>query len=277
MWTKDKIQTKGLGWFPESPDVYNQFWNQRNNQYPLDEETINEYKHIADKVDQEGFHVIKNMFTEDEIDLLYDQTKQYFEVDDLNQIQHKKVTQPLINSPEIIPYVFNDHIMRIAMSFMQCYPALGTLNFRKSFVNDIPESGVLMFHVDPNSPRFLKFFIYLHDVDEDGGPFCIVKKSAHATHHDRWLHHRWPEDEIRKHYKDEDIVKVTAKKGDMIVASTSNFHRGTKCLKNERTMLTINYVIHPEEFKAPTFQIRQSDVDKLPDYKKPLTDFLIKI
>ena len=42
-------------------------------------------------------------------------------------------------------------------------------------------------------------------------------------------------------------------------------------------MLTLNYVIHPEEFREPTFQIKQSDVDSLEDYKKPLTDFLIKV
>ena len=65
--------------------------------------------------------------------------------------------------------------------------------------------------------------------------------------------------------------------GDMIVATTNCFHRGVPPINSERTMLTLNYVIHPEEFREPTFQIKQSDVDSLEDYKKPLTDFLIKV
>jgi len=275
MWTENDIQT---GWkFPATPDVYNQYWNHRRQQYPVDVNNLNEFDDIANIIDEKGYHVIKGLFSTDEIDLFYEQTKKYFEVEDTSVVRHKKINQPLINAPEIIPYVFNDYSLKIAMSYMKCYPAIGTLNFRKSFVNDLEEEGVQLFHIDPNSPRFLKFFLYLNDVDEDGGPFCIVEGSGHSKHHDRYQYHRWPEEEIIKHYGEDSIKQITAKKGDMIIASTSCYHRGVKCMKNERTMLTINYTIHPEEFKQPTFQIRQSDVDALPDYKKPLTDFLIKI
>lgn len=275
MWTENEIQT---GWkFPPTTDVYNQYWEQRRFQYPVDEDDLNEFNDICSIIDTKGYHVIKNLFSVEEIDNLYEKTKKYFVVDDKTQHRHKKVDQPLINSPEIIPYVFNDYSLKIALSYMKCYPAIGTLNFRKSFVNDLEEEGVQMFHIDPNSPRFLKFFLYLNDVDEQGGPFCIVEGSNHSKHHNRYEYHRWPEEEIIKHYGKNSIKQITANKGDMIVASTSCYHRGVKCISNERTMLTLNYVIHPEEFLPPTFQMRQSDIDSLPDYKKPLTDFLIPV
>lgn len=275
MWTENNIQT---GWkFPPTPDTYNHYWEKRKHQYPLGDDDINEFNDIANILDEKGYYVIKNLFTPEEIDTLYDQTKKYFEVEDTSVLRHKKVDQPLINSPEIIPYVFNDYSFRIAMSYMKCYPAIGTLNFRKSFVNDMEEEGVQLFHIDPNSPRFIKFFLYLNDVDEKGGPFCIVEGSGHSKHHNRYQYHRWPEEEIIKHYGKDSIKNLTAKKGDMIVATTCNYHRGVKCIENERTMLTLNYVIHPEEFRQPTFQMLQSDIDKLPDYKKPLTDFLIPV
>lgn len=275
MWTENEIQT---GWkFPPTTDVYNQYWKQRRTQYPVDEDDLNEFNDICSIIDTKGYHVIKNLFSVEEINNLYEKTKKYFVVDDKTKHRHKKVNQPLINSPEIIPYVFNDYSLKIALSYMKCYPAIGTLNFRKSFVNDLEEEGVQMFHIDPNSPRFLKFFLYLNDVDEQGGPFCIVEGSNHSKHHDRYEHHRWSEEEIIKHYGKDSIKQITANKGDMIVASTSCYHRGVKCISNERTMLTLNYVIHPEEFLPPTFQMRQSDIDSLPDYKKPLTDFLISV
>ena len=108
------------------------------------------------------------------------------------------------------------------MSYLKCYPALGTLNLRRSFANNVPEEGVQFYHIDPNSPRFLKFFT------------------------------------------------------DLIIADTTGLHKGSKCKRKDRTMLTINYVIHPEEFKPPTFNMRVEDYNNLPDYKKPLCDFLNK-
>jgi hypothetical protein len=280
MWTEKDIQT---GWrFPSTPDPYNQAWDYRNQQYPIDNKVVNQFKYISDEIEEKGYYIIKNLFPKEEIDNLYEQTKKYFLVDDENQHHHKQVKQPLVNSPEIIPWVFNDYSIQIAMSYLKCYPALGTCNFRKSFVNNLDESGVLMFHVDPNSPRFLKFFIYLNDVDENGGPFCIVEGSHKATHHNRFEHHRWPKEEIEKYYPPEKIKYLTAEKGDMIVANTACFHRGVKCKTNKRTMLTINYGIHPEDWvgngwKTPGFQIKQDSVNSMPDYKKPLTDFLIKV
>jgi hypothetical protein len=58
---------------------------------------------------------------------------------------------------------------------MDCQPAFGTCNLRKSFVNNMSEGGNQIYHVDPNSPRFLKFFVYLDDVDENGGPFIKIE------------------------------------------------------------------------------------------------------
>ena len=73
---------------------------------------------------------------------------------------------------------------------------------------------------------------------------------------------------------------LTAKKGDLLTGFTTSFHRGTKPIRKERTMLTLNYVVHPELQGASLpnleqlFKIKQEQYDNLPDSKKPVADFL---
>ncbi len=271
MWTDKDIQT---GWkFPETIDTWIDLWNKRNQLHPIKEEQINEFSDIANEIDEKGYCVLKDIFNKDDITSLYEKTKHYFKGGD----RHSIVKQPLINSPEILPFVFNDYMIQIAISYLKCYPALGTLNFRKSYVTDLPEEGVQLFHLDPNSPRFLKFFIYLNDVDNNGGPFQIVEGSHKFKFDNRYSKHRWSLESIEELYGRDKIKTLTANIGDMIVATTNCFHRGKPPIDSERTMLTLNYVVHPEEFRESTFQIKQSDVDSLESYKKPLTDFLIKV
>ena len=271
MWTDKDIQT---GWkFPNTIDTWVNEWEKRNEMYPITENQIDEFLFVSDEIDKKGYCILKDVFNKDDITNLYEKTKHYFKDGE----KHSFVKQPLINSPEILPFVFNDYMIQIATSYLKCYPAIGTLNFRKSYVTGLPEDGVQLFHIDPNSPRFLKFFIYLNDVDENGGPFQIVEGSHEELYSNRYDKHRWSLKDIEDTYGKDKVKSLTASMGDMIVATTNCFHRGKPPINSERTMLTLNYVIHPEEFREPTFQIKQSDVDSLEDYKKPLTDFLIKV
>jgi hypothetical protein len=113
----------------------------------------------------------------------------------------------------------------------------------------------------------------------DGGPFTIVEGS-HKKKFKGWADpnkYRWSDSEMKSIYGAESIKYLTAKKGDLIVATTTAFHKGTKPRNKIRTMLTLNYVLHPEEWKQPSFKILQKDVDKMPNKLKPLTDFLVKV
>lgn len=261
-------------------------WNKRSKQYPISEDQINTFSNIVEQIETKGYTVIPNFFKD--IDTLANKVQERFatgngtknnekeeEVRERNN--HQIIVDPLYTAPEIADYIFNDYIMQIAMCYLKCYPAVGTLNLRKSYANDVPVEGVQYYHIDPNSPRFLKFFTYLNDVDDiKDGPFTYIKGSNRKLHDKLYNFHRVPDNLAEEMYGKENVNYITAKKGDLIIADTTGLHKGTKCIDNDRTMLTINYVIHPEEFRPPSFKIRKDTYDKLPDYKKPLCDFLIK-
>jgi hypothetical protein len=116
------------------------------------------------------------------------------------------------------------------------------------------------FHCDGNSPRFLKFFLYLNDVDEQGGPFCYVAGSHQRKPFDWRGKYHWSPNEIEAYYGSEAVRLLTARVGDLIMADTTGFHRGVKVLSASRYMLTIDYVIHREYWRDAPAAIVPADV-----------------
>jgi hypothetical protein len=185
------------------------------------------------------------------------------------------VTEPFYNCPSVVPVAFADLLIDIATAYLSCPPAIGGGNLRKSFASGLPEFDTLYFHTDPNSPKFVKFFFYLNDVDENGGPFCYVRGS-HRQRFKGWSSKvRWTPEEIIAQYGADRIVLLTAQLGDMLIADTNGFHRGTKVLSTDRSMLTLDYVIHPEfDGKQENFKIRAAAYERLSAKQRAAADFL---
>jgi hypothetical protein len=185
------------------------------------------------------------------------------------------VSEPFLTCPSSIPLAFDQRLVDLATAYLRCTPGIGGLNLRKSYRNELPEFDTLYFHVDPNSPKFLKFFFYLNDVDTAGGPFCYVRGS-HRSRFAGWNRkYRWELDEIAPIYGKENVLLLTAKAGDIIVADTNGFHRGTKITGHDRGMLTVDYVIHQEfEGAQKPFKLKRSDFDRLTPKQRPAADFL---
>jgi hypothetical protein len=156
------------------------------------------------------------------------------------------VHDPLVSCPASVPIAFTDLFVDIATGYLDCLPALGGLNLRKSFVNGLPDFDTLHFHSDPNSPKFLKFFAYLNDVDLEGGPFCYVQGSHREKFRGWRAKYRWTPEEITAIYGEQRLRYLTARLGDLVIADTTGFHRGTKVRSADRAMLTVDFVVHPE-------------------------------
>lgn len=291
-WPDPRAVTRGpLDTSIRNLTLYSEAYQQRQQKYP-NYKPSKEASDIALEIEEKGHYKIENFLDTNQIDLInkkvdeilsdkdhpYNQNK-ISEKDAQNTKPFIQCLQPLVSAPEIHPFVFNDLIIDIAGAYMDCYPAFGTCNLRRSYINNLKETGTQTYHVDPNSPRFLKFFIYLDDVDENGGPFCYIE----GTHQKKfWLNgqsfnqqYNWPTDIINKIHEGENEIKyLTAKKGDLLMADTNGWHRGIKPLNKNRTMLTLDYVCHVEEWRDSRFDFKKSDFDKLDDKYKPLCDFL---
>jgi ectoine hydroxylase-related dioxygenase (phytanoyl-CoA dioxygenase family) len=192
-----------------------------------------------------------------------------------HQTNYISIAEPLVNCPSVPGLTFDDLLIDIATGYLGGVPAVGGLNLRKSFVNELPEYDTLHFHSDGNSPRFVKFFFYLNHVDAEGGPFCYVSGSHKEKFSDWNRKYRWLPSEIEDIYGQDRIVYLTAEVGDLIVADTTGFHRGTKVRSNDRSMLTVNYTVHPEYWNRQAgVEIAAERYERLSAKQKAAADFL---
>ena len=104
----------------------------------------------------------------------------------------------------------------------------------------------------------------------------MVKESHRKKFNGCYDNYRWSSQEIESIYGKNEIKYITANFGDLVIATTNSFHRGTKPLSSDRTMLTLDWGIHPVYFKQWGTKMKKSDYDSLEDWKKPVADYLIK-
>lgn len=93
----------------------------------------------------------------------------------------------------------------------------------------------------------LKFFVYLNDVNEAGGPFTYIPYSRYGL---RWGN-TFPGGVTSDFYPPEggveniiprDVARVcTGRAGTVIFCDTSGLHKGGYALKKERTMFTAGF------------------------------------
>ena len=259
-------------------EKYNNACIERRDKHPY---ILNDHKDTIEALNTDGFCILKDAFDVEKLLRLKEEAEAVISAGQhlkVNNDHWQTIEQPFLHCPMAVDIAFDDLLINIASEYFQCIPALGTFNLRKSLVNTLPEDTTNLFHADKNSVRFIKFFFYLNDVNSpEEGPLTIVEGSL-KNKFLGWQHkYRWSEEEMKTIYGEDSFRYLTANVGDVIIANTTAFHRGTKVKTRNRTMLTLNYVIHPEEWRPASFMIKQNDYNDLPGAKKPVTDFLIKV
>ncbi len=265
-------------------DFYNEMHLRRNNKYIS---KIDENDQRCKQLTNNGFVNLGQLFDHDILDLIKDKVE--FSIKNKKNLKsidnhYATIADPFLVSDEVFKLSFDERLIEFATNYFKCTPGIGTFNLRKSFVNKLPPATTQLFHRDKNSIRFFKYFIYLNDVNtKEDGPLTLVDNSWNMIPVDYQKQYRWTEKEIKNYYGDQCLKYLTAKKGDVIAGLTTCYHRGTKPKAKERTMLTINYLIHPELYDGQPgvyeqpFKLKKEQFESLEDDKKPVADFLLKI
>lgn len=249
-----------------------------------------DYSGVIETLNDKGYCRVENFFNHQTLDKLQSEFDTLLKLNKHTKLvqggNHTQIVQPYLNTNTAFEIATDSRIVDIATTFYSCLPALGTCNLRQSKPNNSPAMGTCMFHRDFNSPaKFLKFFVYLDDVGLNNGPFTYVETSNRRMPRDpHWeSQHRWSDNQIEEVYGKGSIKHLTANKGDLLIGLTTGFHKGQKIQEGSRTMLTINWVIHPEiedkmlHREASRFHVQKEKVNELEDWKRPVADFLIKV
>lgn len=140
--------------------------------------------------------------------------------------------------PHLSELAMSGPVLRLAGAYLGCAPTIAMVGLRRSLPGAASIDGGRLFHRDIDTWRSCKLFVYLTDVDADGGPHIYVENS----------HRRAGELRIRMSERvadDSRAVAVTGPAGFCFLADTFGVHRGMPPQKGERLMAQFQYAVGP--------------------------------
>jgi len=158
--------------------------------------------------------------------------------------------EDMMRHPHIVRWSLNDRILDIAETYLGLPPACDTLNFFYT-VADGRQVAARRWHRDIEDRRMVKVIVYLHDVDEDGGPLEILHRSFPGSEtldgaHFPVLTQEMLEEKLGGTLQRGDVTTCTGKAGTVIFADpASRYHRGRPALARDRTALFYNFFARP--------------------------------
>ncbi|MFH5927579.1 phytanoyl-CoA dioxygenase family protein [Roseomonas xinghualingensis] len=148
-----------------------------------------------------------------------------------------------LNCRAIVELINHPSVLSLAERYLGCRPTLSSLAVRWSFPANSGSVDTQLFHRDPDDWRFIKFFVYLTDVDLDSGPHIFVSKS-HKTA-GRLRERPYPLDEIEGQYGKDSVMTIMGPAGTCFAADTYGIHRGAVPSKRPRLILQAQYSLLP--------------------------------
>lgn len=153
--------------------------------------------------------------------------------------------EQILAHPGIFHWGLEDRLLDIAESYIGLPPAFDGVAINYT-VADGQEISTRKWHQDWEDRRILKVAVYLHDVDEEGGPFQVLSRRdtlqtdaggyAYDLADDATLERRFGQD-VRH-----DIISCTGTRGTIIFADTARlFHRGKPAIAHDRAALFYSY------------------------------------
>jgi len=151
----------------------------------------------------------------------------------------------LINNSTIQSLIIKESILSLAFGYLKTTPILMSVSmwWLTDFKGEESEDAGLNYHFDYDSPKWIKFFIYLTDVNEFNAPHCYIKKS-HKQKPPELLkkgYARIQDSEMHEFYHKDDFITVKGKKGTILAGDTLCWHKGKQIIKGERLILVLKF------------------------------------
>jgi ectoine hydroxylase-related dioxygenase (phytanoyl-CoA dioxygenase family) len=135
----------------------------------------------------------------------------------------------------------------VAQEYLGSKPVLDVLGmwWHTNFSDKPDSEAAQFFHFDMDRPKWLKFFIYLTDVEATNGPHIFVAGSHRSEGIPSSMlkkgYARLTDEEVEKYYDKKNIIEFTAPKGTIIAEDTRGLHKGKHVEKGARLMLQIQF------------------------------------
>ena len=166
----------------------------------------------------------------------------------------------VLNCPGLWDLALSPEITALAGRLMGCLPTVIDIDAWWSFADAPVAKDAQQFHMDLDSHRFCKLFLYLTDVDSNGGPHVFVEGTHDPDNlnqlrpedpqageqFDRWLRGqlRKSDQEVAEHLGIEP-TELTGPAGSCFLVNTKGIHKGKLPENQDRLIIAIEYAPVP--------------------------------
>lgn len=145
--------------------------------------------------------------------------------------------------PEVQDLISDPVLINVAQNYLKAVSIFSGMSlYYSAAVKDEPDmESAQAFHWDLERIRWIRFFIYLNDVDENNGPHCFIRGTHRTGGIPRQLlsrgYVRYTDEEVIAMCGKENYREFHATKGTILAEDSRGLHKGKVLKRGERVML----------------------------------------
>jgi hypothetical protein len=253
------------------------------------------FEKVNQQLNEKGFYIFEERLNDATIEKLIDFSKKhksstrvmtdgkksavdlFYDPLDKKAVRYDYKENDLINNDIVQSLMCDPSIIHVAQSYLETTPIVDVIGmwWNTDFQKEPDSEAAQYFHFDMDRIKWLKFFFYLTDVDEEKGPHSFVE----GSHRDGGIpfsmtskgYARLSDEEVLKHYGKDKIKVFTAPKGTIIAEDTRGLHKGTNVINGDRLLFQIQFSnsLFGTQYQKSTIQFQGNDALKAFDQENP--------
>jgi hypothetical protein len=199
------------------------------------------------RLDAELCHALRSFALDTPLRIVGDQqtgpTFKRYDPDHPVAVKYDCEQQTLLECEAAQQVVFDPGLREIAQAYFRAEPVqdLAAMWWSTAAGAGPSSAAAQLYHFDMDRLKFLKFFVYLTEVDTDTGPHCYIARSHRRKPAPLLRLDRIPDDEMFRHYRREEEVEITGPIGTVAAVDTRGFHKGKPLQRGHRLMLQVEF------------------------------------
>jgi hypothetical protein len=188
--------------------------------------------------------------------------EKFFDRNSPTSVRFDYAGSDLISNKILQQIVFDESILRFAQKYLGVAPILDLVAmwWHTTYAKSPDKEAAQWFHFDMDHLKWIKFFFYITDVDENTGPHTFVARSHKSFGIPFKLRKkgyvRLTDDEVASAYSQESFKEFVGKRGTLIVEDTRGLHKGKHCISGDRLLFQLEFTA--STFGAPIEKLKMS-------------------
>jgi ectoine hydroxylase-related dioxygenase (phytanoyl-CoA dioxygenase family) len=180
-------------------------------------------------------------------------------------------TSDVLACEDVQDLMANPSVLNVAQQYLGSTPIADVTSmwWHTAFSDQPDEEAAQFFHFDMDRIKWLKFFIYLTDVNAENGPHHFVAGSHRTGGIPAALlakgYSRLTDDEVSQNFTPERLIEFVAPRGTILAEDTRGLHKGLEVRKGDRLMLQLQFsnclfggTYKPASFRSMTTSLRET-------------------